>query len=192
MSYWNGISRIARSSGNITDPGICSPSRRSIPRKGVVWLSVNSSAPGEQGNYPAEKLNQIAAATVPHEPRCCWIRTGKVGHLYGAKTTPDMYIIDPNGTLVYKGAIDDKRSTDLADVKIATNYVEGALDAVDGWQNGSDDRNPTLRLQRKIFLKIRQEIQAENCPPRNLPRNFQTPLTFAWPSLCARVRRCSY
>jgi hypothetical protein len=55
---------------------------------------------------------------------------GKVGRLYGAKTTPDMYIIDPNGTLVYEGAIDNKRSTDLADVKTATNYVKTALDAV--------------------------------------------------------------
>jgi hypothetical protein len=54
---------------------------------------------------------------------------GDVGRLYGAQTTPDMYIINPNGILVYKGAIDNKRSTDLADVKTATNYVKTALDA---------------------------------------------------------------
>ena len=56
--------------------------------------------------------------------------SGEVGRSYGAKTTPDMFIIDPKGILVYKGAIDNKRSTDLADVKTATNYVKGTLDAV--------------------------------------------------------------
>jgi hypothetical protein len=79
--------------------------QKEYTEKGVAWLSIDSSAPGEEGNYPAEKLNE-------------------------AKTTPDMYIIDPKGILVYKGAIDNKRSTDLADVKTATNYVKGALDAV--------------------------------------------------------------
>jgi hypothetical protein len=54
---------------------------------------------------------------------------GKVGHLYGAKTTPDMYVIDPSGKLIYQGAIDNKRSTDAADVNTATNYVKAALDA---------------------------------------------------------------
>src|SRR5260370_19284274 len=75
-------------------------------------------------------MNEISA-------RDGWARTalmldpeGKVGRLYGAKTTPDMYIINPTGILVYKGAIDNKRSTDPADVKTATNYVKSALHAV--------------------------------------------------------------
>ena len=55
---------------------------------------------------------------------------GKVGHLYGAKTTPDMYIINPQGILVYQGAIDDKPSTDLEDVRTAKNYVKTALNAI--------------------------------------------------------------
>ena len=97
--------------------------------KGVVWLSVNSSAPGEEGNYPAEKLNQIAASDGAARTALLLDPDGKVGHLYGAKTTPDMYVIDPNGTLVYEGAIDDKRSVDLGDVKTATNYVKTALEA---------------------------------------------------------------
>jgi peroxiredoxin len=98
--------------------------------KGVTWLSIDSSAPGQEGNYPAEKLNEIAKQDGAARTALLLDPSGDVGRLYGAKTTPDMYIIDPKGILVYKGAIDDKRSTDPADVKTATNYVKGALDAV--------------------------------------------------------------
>jgi len=98
--------------------------------KGVTWLTIDSSAPGEEGNYPAGKLNEIAAQDSSARTALLLDPAGNVGRLYGAKTTPDMYIVDPNGVLVYKGAIDNKRSTDLADVKTATNYVKGALDAV--------------------------------------------------------------
>jgi peroxiredoxin len=98
--------------------------------KGVTWLSIDSSAPGEEGNYPAKKLNEIATQDGSARTALLLDPAGDVGRLYGAKTTPDMYIIDPKGILVYKGAIDNKRSTDLADIKTATNYVKGALDAV--------------------------------------------------------------
>jgi peroxiredoxin len=97
--------------------------------KGVVWLSIDSSAPGEQGNYPADKLNEFAAKDAAARTALLVDPSGDVGRLYAAKTTPDMYIIDPKGNLVYKGAIDNKRSTDLDDVRIATNYVKTALDA---------------------------------------------------------------
>ena len=97
--------------------------------KGVIWLSIDSSAPGEEGNYPAQKLNEFAAQDGAARTALLLDPAGDVGRLYGAKTTPDMYVIDTKGILVYKGAIDNKRSTDLADVKIATNYVKGALDA---------------------------------------------------------------
>jgi peroxiredoxin len=98
--------------------------------KGVNWFSINSSAPGEEGNYPANKLNEISAQNNAARTALLLDPSGKVGRMYGAKTTPDMYIIDPSGILVYKGAIDNKRSTDLADVKTATNYVKVALEAV--------------------------------------------------------------
>lgn len=98
--------------------------------KGVVWLSVDSSAPGEQGNYPAQKLNEISGQVGAVWTALLLDPEGKVGRVYGAKTTPDMYIIDSKGTLVYRGAIDNKRSTNLGDVKTATNYVRQALDAV--------------------------------------------------------------
>ena len=103
--------------------------QRAYTARGVVWLSIDSSAPGEQGNYPAAKLNEFAAKDGAARTALLLDPNGKVGRLYGAKTTPDMYIIDPNGILVYKGAIDNKRSTDLDDVKTATNYVRAALDA---------------------------------------------------------------
>jgi peroxiredoxin len=110
--------------------------------KGVTWLTIDSSAPGEEGNYPAGKLNEIAAQDSSARTALLLDPAGNVGRLYGAKTTPDMYIVDPNGVLVYKGAIDNKRSTDLADVKTATNYVKGALDAV-----MSGKRVPTTATQ---------------------------------------------
>jgi peroxiredoxin len=102
--------------------------------KGVVWLSIDSSAAGQEGNYPSAELNQIATKSGAVRTALLLDADGKVGHLYGAKTTPDMYIINPQGVLVYQGAIDDKPSTDLADVKTAKNYVKSALNAVMGGQ----------------------------------------------------------
>jgi peroxiredoxin len=96
--------------------------------KRVVWLAINSSAPGEQGNYPAGKFNQIASQQGAAWTALLMDPDGKVGKLYGAKTTPHMYVIDPQGNLVYNGAIDNKRSTNVADVKTSTNYVKVALE----------------------------------------------------------------
>jgi peroxiredoxin len=98
--------------------------------KGVIWLTVDSSAPGEQGNYPAETLNQVSNKVGAVRTALLLDPDGKVGHLYDAKTTPDMYIIDSKGSLVYRGAIDDKSNTNEADIKTATNYVRQALNAV--------------------------------------------------------------
>ena len=96
--------------------------------KGVVWLSIDSSAPGQEGNYPADKLNEIASSQGAARTALLLDPDGKVGHAYGAKTTPDMYIINPEGKLAYEGAIDSKASTSVADLKVATNYVKVALD----------------------------------------------------------------
>ena len=95
--------------------------------KGVVWLSVNSSAPGKQGNFtPAEiaartAKNGAAYSSYLLDP------TGSVGHAYGAKTTPHMYLISPEGNLVYAGGIDDRPTTDVADIAGAKNHVRAAL-----------------------------------------------------------------
>ena len=100
--------------------------------KGVAWLTIDSSAPGLEGNYPASELNQISNKVGAARTALLLDPDGKVGRAYSAKTTPNMYVINPKGALVYRGAIDNKRSTDLADVQTATNYVHDALEAVLG------------------------------------------------------------
>ena len=97
--------------------------------KGVVWLSIDSSAPGEQGNYPPQILKKFMADKGGYPTAVFADADGKVGHLYGAQTTPHMFIIDPQGILIYQGAIDDTPSPDIEDLKTAKNYVSAALDA---------------------------------------------------------------
>ncbi len=95
--------------------------------KNVVWLSINSTrdghseykSPQEMGAWMKE-MRAAPSATLL-DPK------GTVGRAYGARTTPHMYIVDPKGQLIYAGGIDDKRSADPADVKIAKNYVRAAL-----------------------------------------------------------------
>lgn len=102
--------------------------QKAYTEKDVVWITVCSSAHGKQGHYePAEWVDLLeekgsaATATLLDSD-------GKVGKLYGAKTTPHMYIIDPKGILIYQGAIDSVASTDAEDIGGATNYVQQALD----------------------------------------------------------------
>ena len=95
--------------------------------KGVVWLAINSTA-SDAGDYlkPAEMAawmtQQKAAATAT-----LMDTDGKVGRAYGARTTPHMYIVDPAGKLVYAGAIDNKPSSNPADIPSSTNHVKAAL-----------------------------------------------------------------
>ena len=95
--------------------------------KGVVWFTVLSSAKGEQGYLDASDENAQLARVRAHPTAALLDPSGEIGRLYGAKTTPHMFIIDPNGKLIYAGAIDDKATTDTADVKTAKNYVSAAL-----------------------------------------------------------------
>lgn len=97
--------------------------------KGVVWLSVVSSAKGKQGYVDAKAALSEKTANKSSATEILLDPTGTVGKAYEAKTTPHMYVIDPKGVLVYQGAIDDKASTDQEDIKGATNYVAAALDA---------------------------------------------------------------
>ncbi|MGH8616468.1 MAG: thioredoxin family protein [Burkholderiales bacterium] len=98
--------------------------------KDVVWLSISSTNP-RSSDY--QKPDQLAALWKKQgaAPRALLMDDdGKVGRLYSARTTPHMYVIDPKGTLVYAGGIDDKRTTNVADVKTAKNYVTAALTEV--------------------------------------------------------------
>jgi hypothetical protein len=98
--------------------------------KGVVWLSINSSATGQQGHYPADKVNALLALKGAAPSAYLLDTAGTIGRAYGAKTTPHMFIVNAKGTLVYAGGIDDTPSTDQADIATAKNYVQAALDEV--------------------------------------------------------------
>jgi peroxiredoxin len=95
--------------------------------RGVVWLTVISSAPGKQGYITAANENEFLKQANAAPTAVLLDPTGALGHLYDAKTTPQMYIINPQGTLIYNGAIDDRATTDRADVNDAKNYVSLAL-----------------------------------------------------------------
>ena len=97
--------------------------------KGVIWLSINSSAPGKQGSYTPEGFNKFIKDKGAAPTAVLVDTDGKVGRLYGAQTTTQMFVINPTGELIYQGAIDDITSADPADVAKAKNYVKTALDA---------------------------------------------------------------
>lgn len=97
--------------------------------KGVVWLSICSSAPGKQGFFETGEL-KTRMEKVDASPTDYLVdASGEVGRTYDAKTTPHMFIINPEGTLIYAGGIDDIASTDQDDIAKATNYVRTTLDA---------------------------------------------------------------
>jgi len=97
--------------------------------KDVVWLSICSSAPRTQGHYEPEEHQQILSKKNAAPTALLLDESGDVGRAYGAKTTPHMYIIDPDGKLIYQGAIDDIPSTRSSDVPDAKNYVQLTLNA---------------------------------------------------------------
>lgn len=102
--------------------------QRRAKADGIVWLSIISSSPGTQGYVDGAEALQIAASRHASPRAIVLDPAGAIGRQYGAVTTPHMYIIDPAGTLVYKGGIDDKPTTRKADIETATNYVRAALD----------------------------------------------------------------
>jgi peroxiredoxin len=97
---------------------------------GVVWLTVVSSRPGEQGYVEAAQADQLTASRGAKPTAVVLDPSGKLGHLYGAATTPHMFVIDGAGTLAYVGAIDDRPTANHASVAGARNYVREALDAL--------------------------------------------------------------
>ena len=95
--------------------------------KGVVWFTVISSAPGTQGFVNAAEENEYVKKVNAAPTAVLLDPQGTLGHLYSAKTTPHMFIIDPKGTLIYNGAIDDHPTSDQSDIASSKNYVSMAL-----------------------------------------------------------------
>ena len=96
--------------------------------QGVVWLTILSSAPGKQGYVTANEENDYLAKMQAAPTAALLDPTGEIGHLFEAKTSPQMVVINSQGIMIYSGAIDDKPTTDLQDVPHATNYVSLALE----------------------------------------------------------------
>jgi peroxiredoxin len=96
--------------------------------KGVIWLSINSSAKGKQGNATNAEHEKMMKEKNAAQTAVLIDEDGSVGRAYGAKTTPDMYVINKKGVLVYAGAIDDKNGFDQSEIATAKNYVKAAID----------------------------------------------------------------
>ncbi|MAN80109.1 MAG: thioredoxin family protein [Rhodospirillaceae bacterium] len=94
---------------------------------GVVWLSVISSAPGEQGHVSGAEADALTQSRNASPSAVLLDPTGEIGRLYNARTTPHMFIIDTKGLLTYHGAIDSIKSTAVTDIPKAQNYVLNAL-----------------------------------------------------------------
>ncbi len=95
--------------------------------KGIVWLSIVSSAEGKQGYVTAEMANEIRKNGGHHSAATLLDKDGAVGKLYAARTTPHMFVINPEQTVIYMGAIDDKSTPDTEDIAGARNHVKEAL-----------------------------------------------------------------
>jgi peroxiredoxin len=96
--------------------------------KGVVWLTIDSNAPGTEGNLTPEEAEKVMTSWKTHQSALLLDPAGKAGRAYGAKNTPNMVVIDPQGKIAYEGAIDSKATPNPADIPNSTNYVKAALD----------------------------------------------------------------
>lgn len=106
-------------------------------KQDIIWLAVCSSNKGKQGNFNNDEINKRIKNHNAKMTAYLVDEDGKVGKMYGAKTTPHLYVIDKTGKLVYAGGIDDKASTDVEDIKGAKNYVSLALNELLAGKNVS-------------------------------------------------------
>lgn len=95
--------------------------------KGVVWLAINSTEAGHQDYLAPAKLGKWMTEQKAAPNATLMDESGTVGKSYGARTTPHMYLVNPQGTLIYAGGIDSIPSASMADIKTATNYVRVGL-----------------------------------------------------------------
>ena len=104
--------------------------QRDYAENDVVWLTIISSAPGKQGYVSAEEANALTESRAASPKHVLFDPEGVVGKEYKAKTTPHMYIIDPEGDLRYAGAIDSIKSANPKDIPKAVNYVTQGMNAL--------------------------------------------------------------
>lgn len=109
------------------DSGNMQKTQAAAAADGAVWLTINSSAAGQQGHMTPAEAKAFAAGQQSRRTAYILDPKGAVGRSYGATATPHMYVVNPNGTLAYMGGIDDKPSTDAADIAGARNHVLAAL-----------------------------------------------------------------
>jgi len=116
------------------DSGNIPSLQKAAAADGVVWISINSGKAGAQGDFNPAQVSSWTSKAGAAPAAYCRDSDGKVGKLYGAKTTPQMYVITADGTLAYNGAIDSIRSSKQEDIAKATNYVTAALASVKAGQ----------------------------------------------------------
>jgi peroxiredoxin len=112
------------------DSGNMQQQQRDATGQGVIWLSIISSATGKQGHVTPAQADALTEQRNAAPTAVILDEQGEIGRLYDAKTTPHMYVIDPDGILVYKGGIDSISSSRPEDIGKATQYVTAALAAV--------------------------------------------------------------
>ena len=112
------------------DSGNMQATQKAAMDQGVKWITIVSSAPGKQGHVTAEEANTLVEEKGATISAKILDESGEIGKAYGAQTTPHMYVIDEEGTLVYAGAIDSNASPNPDTIEGATNYVLAALDSL--------------------------------------------------------------
>lgn len=108
--------------------------QESMTADGVVWLQINSSAEGKQGYVTAEEGEALREELEIEATATLLDASGEVGRSYDARVTPHMYLIDPEGTLIYQGAIDSIKSTRQSDIAKADNYLKAAYESAQAGQ----------------------------------------------------------
>lgn len=99
-------------------------------QEGAVWLAIVSSAPGKQGHFPNDVMNRRSEEYAGRQTAILMDEDGQVGRAYGARTTPQMVVISPEGEILYNGAIDNRPSPNPATIEGATNYVNQVMEEV--------------------------------------------------------------
>jgi peroxiredoxin len=101
--------------------------QKKYTQKGVVWLTIFSSAEGQQGYYKPAELTKLGVEK-KMSSKLIPDADGALGKMYGAKNTPTMFVINPEGQIIYMGGIDDHATPDPSDLPNSKNYVAAALD----------------------------------------------------------------